>query len=301
MSLLPEERSFHRLRQQMQEEALRARRARLERFRRTGRAFRVFPPPETPVEPAAAVAPAPKPAASSQAEEPPRRRALARLLFVLEALAALTMVVVVAQGVRALQSINREARAALAQPTLTPTPWVQAVVLPGGHTPPTSPGGPRPNLEEIPPHLRPYVQVAAPITVPTPSPGHPVRIRIPAINVDAPVVLGDGWEQLKKGVGWHIGSGLPGQPGNVVLTAHNDIYGEIFRDLDKLRPGDKIYIHTAQQVYTYVVQETHIVEPTAVEWMAPTERPVTTLISCYPYLVDTQRIIVRAILVDGEA
>ncbi|MCS7011387.1 MAG: class D sortase, partial [Anaerolineales bacterium] len=98
--------------------------------------------------------------------------------------------------------------------------------------------------------------------------------------------------QLKKGVGQHLGSGNPGQPGNVVLSAHNDIYGEIFRDLDRLRPGDIIILFTAQQQYTYQVTGSAIVEPTAVEVMAPTSYPAVTLISCYPYLVDNKRIVV---------
>ncbi len=289
--MLPEEREVHQLRELLRQKTIQARQARLETFRRRGRAWRVYGPPEgepTPLPQAAS------PGAGTAERRRPARSRTATLLLGLEILAALTLVWVVVQGVQALQQLNQEARAALAQPTLTPTPWVRAVVLPGGHTPPDSPGGARPNLEEIPEHLRPFVQVAAPIAVPTPSPEHPIRIRIPAIGVDAPVVLGDDWEQLKKGVGWHIGSGLPGQRGNVVLSAHNDIYGEIFRDLDQLRPGDEIYIHTQRNVYTYVVTSTHIVKPTDVAWMDPTREPMVTLISCYPYRVNTHRIIVRA-------
>jgi len=39
-----------------------------------------------------------------------------------------------------------------------------------------------------------------------------------------------------------------------------------------------------------------VVEPTEVSVMEPTSEPVVTLISCYPYLVDNQRIVVRAVL-----
>ena len=105
---------------------------------------------------------------------------------------------------------------------------------------------------------------------------------------------GDGWEQLKKGVGQNIGSADPGQTGNVVLSAHNDVYGELFRFLDKLQPGDQVVLYTQQRQYTYIVDRTAIVEPTAVEVMAPTENPTVTLISCYPYLVNKQRIVVFA-------
>ena len=42
------------------------------------------------------------------------------------------------------------------------------------------------------------------------------------------------------------------------------------------------------------VDRTAVVEPTAVEVMASTGSPTVTLISCYPYLVDKQRIVVFA-------
>ena len=169
-----------------------------------------------------------------------------------------------------------------------------AVILPSGHTPPDKQGNTAPNEAEIPDHLRPMVQSLANIPIPTSAPDQVVRIQIPAINVDAPIVQGDGWEQLKKGVAQHIGSADPGQDGNVVLSAHNDVYGEIFRYLDRLSPGDQVILYTQQRQYTYIVDRTVLVEPTAVEVMASTGSPTVTLISCYPYLVDKQRIVVFA-------
>ena len=80
----------------------------------------------------------------------------------------------------------------------------------------------------------------------------------------------------------------------MVLSAHNDVYGEIFRYLDKLAPGDQVIISTRQRQYVYIVDRTILVEPTAVEVMVSTGSPTVTLISCYPYLVDTQRIVVFA-------
>jgi sortase A len=127
-----------------------------------------------------------------------------------------------------------------------------------------------------------------------------VRVKIPAINVFARIVQGDGWEELKQGVGQHVGTPNPGEAGNVVLSAHNDVFGELFRDLDKLKPGDEVILYTEQKAYTYIIRQTQIVEPTQVEVMAPSREPVVTLISCYPYLVDNQRIVVTANLADGN-
>jgi len=126
------------------------------------------------------------------------------------------------------------------------------------------------------------VQSLAYLPIATPGPKQAIRIQIPAIQVDAPVVQGVGWDQLKKGVGQYIGSANPGQTGNLVLSGHNDVYGEVFRRLDELEPGDTIIIFTINRQYVYIVSGRQIVEPTL------------TLISCYPYLIDNKRIVVFA-------
>jgi sortase A len=79
-----------------------------------------------------------------------------------------------------------------------------------------------------------------------------------------------------------------------VLSAHNDIYGEIFRNLDQLGPGDEVQVYTAGQVLTYIISGWRTVAPTEVSVLAPTENSSLTLISCYPYLVNNLRIVVTA-------
>lgn len=193
--------------------------------------------------------------------------------------------------------INAEAKKALSvqsAPTAQPTPIITTLVLPSGHTPPNAPGGAQPDEGGIPDNLRPLVQALPAVAIPTPSPRQATRIVIPAINVDAPVVQGDGWEQLRRGVGQHIGTADPGQAGNTVFSAHNDIFGEIFRDLDRLNPGDEVFIHTSAERFSYVITGTQIVDPTAVHVMDPTISSTATLISCYPYMIDTERIVVFA-------
>jgi sortase A len=211
-----------------------------------------------------------------------------------EILAVLGLVGLMLNWFGLLQSLNQEVVIALRQDTLTPTPLITAIVLPSGHTPPTAPGGAQPNQAEIPEHLRPLVQSIADLPLPTPGPAQAMRIQIQVINVDAPVVQGDSWDQLKKGVGQHVGSADPGQVGNVVLSAHDDVFGEIFRNLDRLQPGDQVQVFTAQQQFVYVVTSSQIVAPTQVDLMNPTSAPTLTLISCYPYMVDKNRIVVFA-------
>jgi sortase A len=234
-----------------------------------------------------------------EGEEWGKRSLRNRLLLAVEILAAVALVVILVFAALGMRDINRESAAAQAAalaelPTPSPTPLIGVVVLPGGHTPPTAPGGAQPNYDEVPGYLRPLVeqQFAGPVIIPTPGPSHAVRLRIPALGVDAPVVQGDGWEQLKRGVGQRIGTANPGTDGNVVLSAHNDIYGELFRHLDQLATGDEIIVETLSQEYVYRVVSTRVVPPTEVGVMDATQEPVVTLISCYPYLVNSDRIVV---------
>ena len=276
-----------------------ARQDRLERYRRTGRVVMIAPDDESPsIDRWQAGLSLEDP----ESEKPGRsrtRRILDGLLLLVEISAVLGFLFLLFNGVNLIKELNQEAVAGMEQPTLTPTPLIVALVLPSGHTPPNSPGGAQPNDAEIPEHLRPLVQSLANVPVPTPGPEQAVRVQIPAIQIDAPIVQGDGWEQLKKGVGQHAGTSDPGEKGNTVLSAHNDIFGEIFRDLERLQPGDQIILFTNQRSYTYLIVDTQVVEPTDVDVMSATSQPTVTLISCYPYLVDDQRIVVKARLQSG--
>ncbi|MBN1139856.1 MAG: class D sortase [Anaerolineae bacterium] len=210
------------------------------------------------------------------------------LLLALEVGALLGLVAILVASILNLKSLNDEYAQASLLPTATPTPLAGGI-LPGEHRPPEEPGS-------VPVHLRDLIEGEAPpaITIPTPGPEAPTRIVIPAIKVDALVVQGDSWEQLKLGVGHHLGSANPGERGNMVLSAHDDIYGEIFRRLHELELGDEVIIYAGEQPYRYRVTAKQIVEPTEVRVLASTTKPVATLITCYPYMVDTHRVIVVA-------
>ena len=222
-------------------------------------------------------------------------RKLDVILLVIEILAVIGVVLLLGRGSTILRSLNEEASKAFTVPTVTPTALIQAVVLPGGHTAPDAVGNTSFNESEIPEHLRGLVNVQSTAVVPVDTDsGRIIRIGIPAINVDAPVVQGDDWEALKTGVGLNASSGIPGKPGKIILSGHNDIFGQVFRDLDRLVPGDEVMLLTEKNAFTYIVTGTQIVQPSQVEVMNQTENSTLALISCYPYLVDTQRIVVSA-------
>lgn len=83
--------------------------------------------------------------------------------------------------------------------------------------------------------------------------------------------------------------------GNTVLYGHDDIQGNIFGRLYDLNAGDVIEVSIAGQTQVYRVAGHQIVPPTAIGVLAPTADARLTIITCWPYNVDTKRWIVTAI------
>ncbi len=128
-----------------------------------------------------------------------------------------------------------------------------------------------------------------------------LRIIIPKISVDSPVVetapVNNEWQVADWAVGHLVGSPEPGAAGNMALSAHDDIKGEIFKRVGELTPGDSIEVYTRHALYTYTVVNQLTVDPSDVSVLNPwTKAPALTLISCSPYWVDTQRLVVQAVL-----
>jgi len=216
-----------------------------------------------------------------------------RLLLAVEVLALLGLLTVLIRSYDSLRTLNQEVVLARAAPQevrpSTPTPVINFDRLPGGHTPPGSAGGVQP---DVPTHLQRWVQPAPAQPMPTPSAAHPTRIVIPGIGVDAPVVEGVAWDDLKKGAGHLPGSANPGERGNVYLAAHNDVFGEIFRNLDQLELGDEFLLYAGSRSFRYTVTSKRITAATDVSVMYPSTEPIATLQTCYPYMVDTERLVV---------
>ncbi len=161
-----------------------------------------------------------------------------------------------------------------------------------------------------------------PTSTPYP-PSPPVRIIIPALGIDSPVVSvgielvdSDGglvatWQTADYAAGYHEGSGLPGQPGNVVISGHNNIKGQVFRPISALGNEDVPFPKGAfvylvdgwGRVFAYVFESMYKLREAGVpieerirnaRFMAQTSDPVLTLITCWPLNNNTHRIIVRA-------
>ena len=115
--------------------------------------------------------------------------------------------------------------------------------------------------------------------------GAPVaRIRIPSARIDYVVFEGTDSATLEKGPGHVPGTQLPGAPpgaNNCVITGHRDSH---FRRLGWVQRGHRIQIESpAGKVQTFQVVSRRIVNPTAVEVLAPSPSPRLTLITCYPF------------------
>lgn len=117
-------------------------------------------------------------------------------------------------------------------------------------------------------------------------------IRVPAFgpNWQFAIVQGTSLSQLALGPGHVPGTGLPGQPGNFVVAAHDVTAGNPFLHLRTLRYPDKVYIYTKSWIYQYVVRSERVVRytDTAVEYPVPghpgsaPHGSFITLITCTP-------------------
>jgi sortase A len=120
------------------------------------------------------------------------------------------------------------------------------------------------------------------------------RIEIARLGLSVMVIEGDDGKTLRRAAGHVPGTALPGQLGNVAITAHRDTF---FRPLRKIQTDDVITLTTLQGVYRYRVVSTKIVSPQDVEVLDSTDGEVLTLVTCYPfYFVGAapNRFIVRA-------
>lgn len=122
-------------------------------------------------------------------------------------------------------------------------------------------------------------------------------IEISKINIKLPIYQGTSEEVLSRGVGHLDYSSLPvgGENTHTILTGHRGLpSAKLFTDLDKLSEGDRFYIHSLDKVLAYKVDQIKIVLPHETDDLQIVEnKDYTTLITCTPYGVNTNRLLVR--------
>lgn len=127
------------------------------------------------------------------------------------------------------------------------------------------------------------------------------EMEIPSLGLDDIFVQGDSPRILRRAVGHVSETALPGEEGNVVLTAHRDTF---FRPLRKIRQGDRITLKTNSGDFQYQVESTAIVSASDVQVLQASGGRTLTLITCFPfYYVGSapDRFIVRARQIESQA
>lgn len=122
-------------------------------------------------------------------------------------------------------------------------------------------------------------------------------IKIPHISVNLPIYHTTSDESLGKGVGHLQGSALPvgGKSTHSVLSAHRGLpSAAMFTDLDMLQIGDHFYIYVLSRSLEYEVDQIKVVQPDQTEDLnVESGKDYVTLVTCTPYGVNTQRLLVR--------
>lgn len=130
----------------------------------------------------------------------------------------------------------------------------------------------------------------------TDSTGMMARIKIPSIDVDLPVYHGTSDATLAEGIGHLEGTSLPvgGVGTHSVLTGHRGLAtATLFTNLNKVQVGDTFTIEVLDQVLTYQVFDTKVVDPDQTESLRPVEgKDLVTLVTCTPLGINSQRILV---------
>lgn len=130
------------------------------------------------------------------------------------------------------------------------------------------------------------------------------RIKIPRINVDAPLLfptdgtkLKDLYPDLEKGVVRYPGTGMPGQ-GNFFVTGHSSqywffpgAYNTVFTLLPELKAGDKIYVFYNGTRFVYTLTTSKTVMPSDASVLGATSEPIISLMTCVPVGTNISRLV----------
>lgn len=127
-------------------------------------------------------------------------------------------------------------------------------------------------------------------------------ISIPKINQELPIYHGTSESVLNIAVGHFQGSSLPvgGESTHCVVSAHRGLpTATLFTYLDRLEIGDTFTFSILDRSFTYEVDQIRIVEPNDTSLIQIEEgKDYCTLLTCTPYGINTQRLLVRGHQID---
>lgn len=128
-------------------------------------------------------------------------------------------------------------------------------------------------------------------------------IEIPKISVSLVIYHSIEEDVLQDGIGHVPESHLPigGKSTHCVLAGHTGLpSAKLLTNIDHLKIGDRFYIHTLNEVLEYQIDDVSVVEPDEVSRLnVVSGKDYVTLVTCTPYGVNSHRLLVRGIRVDG--
>lgn len=122
-------------------------------------------------------------------------------------------------------------------------------------------------------------------------------IDIPSIDVYLPIYHGLGDKEMSVGAGHMPQSSLPvgGTNTHAVISAHTGQASDpLFTNLPQMKEGDAFYVHILDTTLAYKVESIKVVEPWEIDSVKiESGRDLVTLLTCYPFPTNTDRLIVR--------
>ena len=129
-------------------------------------------------------------------------------------------------------------------------------------------------------------------------------IEIPKISVSLIIYHTIEENVLQKGIGHVPETHLPvgGKNTHCVLAGHTGLpSAKLLTNIDHLKIGDRFYIHVLNEVLEYKIDDVSVVEPDEVSRLnVISGKDCVTLVTCTPYGVNSHRLLVRGVRVDGS-
>lgn len=129
-------------------------------------------------------------------------------------------------------------------------------------------------------------------------------VKIPAMGIELPLYLGANEENMSKGAAQLTETSMPigGKNTNMAVVAHRGYsYAKMFREIEKLKAGDEIYIVNLWETIVYKVEKIEIISPDEIDKIRIQEgKDMVTLVTCHPYPHNYQRYLVYCERVQRE-
>lgn len=129
-------------------------------------------------------------------------------------------------------------------------------------------------------------------------------VSVPSIGVELPIYHGTSTEALSRGAGHLEGTSLPvgGMGTHSVITGHSGLITQrMLTDLEQVQVGEHFYIKTGGETLTYEVNQIHSIDPYDISDLGiDSSHDYVTLMTCTPYGLNTERLVVRGERVAGD-